>query len=250
MDHLTQLKALVAVAEEGSFSAAARTLATTQPSVSKGVAELETRLGTRLLHRTTRSLKLTEAGADYYKRVKHMLDLWAAADADAAGEAAGIKGRLRINAPGLLAGRFVMPAIARFRERFRTVTVALAVDDRRVDPVQEDTDIAIRIGKLEDSTLLVRRVGSVRTGLYVSPDYMALQTERASPSAGLELELIRFSGQSASGRVTAPFADPAADEFSLAWSPSVTVSNGLQAREAAIGGAGVAVLPWFLTAAV
>lgn len=248
MDQLAQARAFVRVAEEGNFSAAARSLKTTQPSVSKAIAELEARLETRLLHRTTRSLKLTEPGAVYYRRMKQLLDLWASAETEAVGGGARLEGRIRINAPGVLTRGMMMPAVHGFRERFPSVVVELVVDDRRIDPVQDATDIAIRIGALSDSTLRVRRVGTVKTSFYTTSAYLGEKQGQSHATGIMELELISFPNQRASAPVDAKLAAFDSKHFAFLWSKTITVSNALQAREAALGSAGVAILPDFLAA--
>src|SRR5690606_29343460 len=111
MDRLAQIEAFIRVSEEGSFSAAARSLKTTQPSVSKAVADLEKKLGTRLLNRTTRTLSLTEAGAAYFRQMKRIVLLLDEANAEVQDGSEGLRGRIRVNAPGLLASKLALPAL-------------------------------------------------------------------------------------------------------------------------------------------
>ncbi|WMT91954.1 LysR family transcriptional regulator [Pelagibacterium sp. H642] len=249
MDRLAQIEAFIRVSEEGSFSAAARSLKTTQPSVSKAVADLEKKLGTRLLNRTTRTLSLTEAGIAYYRQMKRIVLLLDEANAEVQDGSEGLRGRIRVNAPGLLASNLALPALLAFQKQFSEVTFDLIMEDRRIDPVGEAADVTVRIGALADSTLRARRAGAASIGLYAAPEYLARRLEIASQAGDTAgLGLLRYSGQKEGPLLTAVLQDTAGYSYSLEWSRTVTVSNGLLAREAALQGAGVAIIPRFLAA--
>lgn len=249
MDRLGQIEAFIRVAEEGSFSAAARSLKTTQPSISKAVADLERGLKTRLLHRTTRMLSLTEAGAAYYDRMKRVVDLLDEANSEAFGAHEGLRGRIRVNAPALLAGSLVVPAALAFQTHHPNVSFDITVEDRRVDPVEEGADVAVRVGALSDSTLRVKRAGRAKLGIYCAPEYLARR--------GLVIEHVgdfadcQFIGYSDRSRTVPPpplLKDIEGRVHQPTWSPTLTVSNAFLAREAALGGAGIAILPRFFAA--
>lgn len=247
MDRLSQIEAFIRVSEEGSFSAAARSLKMTQPSVSKAIAELENKLGTRLLNRTTRTLSLTEAGTAYYRRAKRIVALFNEANIEAQDGSEGLRGRIRVNAPGLLVGILALPALLAFQENFPQVTFDLTMEDRRIDPVGEAADVIIRVGMLDDSTLRARRAGKAATGLYAAPEYLARRhnlAERADETA--RLGLLRISRQKRDTLYASTLRDPAGHSYSLEWCQTMTVSNGLLIREAALRGAGVAIIPRFL----
>ena len=226
----------IRVVEEGSFSGAARTLKTTQPSVSKAVADLEQQLKTRLLHRTTRTLSLTEAGAAYYERVRGLVDLLRAAENDAAPNQDTVRGRLRVNTSALLAGKLVLPAVVGFKRAHPSVAIEIAMDDRRIDLVEHATDVAVRVGSLSDSTLRVRRAGTAPSGLFASPAYLSRAGLTLAEASDFDrVDFIAYAGQktargTSEGQV------------------SLVVSNGLLAREACLAGMGVAVVPDFLVA--
>jgi DNA-binding transcriptional LysR family regulator len=237
MDRLARIEMFIRVVEEGSFSAAARSLKTTQPTVSKAVAELEQQLKTRLVHRTTRTLSPTEAGAAYYKRVKRLVDLLYEADNDAAPGQDVVRGRLRVNTSALLAGKLVMPAIAAFKLAHPSVAIEVEMDDRRIDLVEHATDVAVRVGSLSDSTLRVRRAGTASSGLFVSPAYLARTGLKLAEASDLaRVHFVRYAAQNTLAR--------GKSEGQV----SLTVSNGLLAREACLAGVGVAAVPDFLVA--
>ena len=150
MDQLAALRAFVAVAEAQSFSNAARALRIAKSAVSRQVSDLESDLGARLLHRTTRSLSLTEAGRAYFERAARIL-----ADLDDANRAVGElqaapRGRLRISAPMSFGFLHLMPALGDFMARYPEVVVDLAMNDRFVDLVDEGFDVAIQIATLPE----------------------------------------------------------------------------------------------------
>lgn len=237
VDRLARIEIFVRVVEEGSFSAAARALKTRQPSISKAVAELEKQLKTRLLHRTTRTLSPTEAGAAYYARVKRLVTLLQDADDHAVAGQASIRGRLRVNTSALLAGRLVMPTLLDFKALHPAVEIELAMDDRRIDLVEQATDVAVRIGALSNSTLKARRAGSAPIGMFASPKYLARVGKEAAEITGFTgLHFVRYAGQST--------ASPGLAEGHIA----ITVANGLLASEACVAGAGVAAIPLMLAA--
>ena len=201
MDRLARIEMFIRVVEEGSFSAAARSLKTTQPTVSKAVAELEQQLKTRLVHRTTRTLSPTEAGAAYYKRVKRLVDLLYEADNDAAPGQDVVRGRLRVNTSALLAGKLVMPAIAAFKLAHPSVAIEVEMDDRRIDLVEHATDVAVRVGSLSDSTLRVRRAGTASSGLFVSPAYLARRGLKLAEASDLaRVHFVRYAAQNTLAR--------------------------------------------------
>jgi DNA-binding transcriptional LysR family regulator len=166
------MQAFVAVADRGGFAPAARALALSPPAVTRAVAGLETRLGTRLLRRTTRSVQLTESGARFLLDCRRILaDLEEAEDA-AAGSHAAPRGALHITAPVLFGRLFVTPILADFLDRYPMVEAETLFLDRIVSLMDEGLDVAIRIGHLPDSSLTAVRVGSVRLVTFSTPEYL------------------------------------------------------------------------------
>ena len=171
MDRLDELAILVAVIETGSLTAAARRLRRSPPAVTRGLAALEDRAGVRLIERTTRRLAPTAAGRELADRARALLDGYDAAVLGAAG--APIGGLLRVTAPVQFGRRHVAAIVNGFLDAFPAVQVELVLNDRNLDLIEEGLDVAVRIGPLADSTMLVRRVGEVRRMVVASPDYLA-----------------------------------------------------------------------------
>lgn len=172
MDTLDQYRVFVRVAEMASFIKAAHALDLPRASVSAAVQQLEATLGTRLLHRTTRQVRVTPDGAQLLERVRLLL-----ADAEDIGQLfqAGqrkISGRLNVDVPSRIARRLVAPALPGFLSRYPRLQLALGSTDRVIDLVQEGVDCAVRIGALQDSTLVARPLGHIALINCASPDYL------------------------------------------------------------------------------
>ncbi|NRB01754.1 MAG: LysR family transcriptional regulator [Rhodobacteraceae bacterium] len=176
------LKTFVAVVEAGSFTAAADRAHMSKKLASKYVGELETRLGVQLLHRTTRSLSLTDAGHRFYGRAVRLLDDYEAMTADVRDADAGLEGVLRVSAPMSFGEMFVQPILAEFRAAHPGVTIDLRLNDRFVDLASEGFDLAVRIGQLEDSSLLARRLGTIELCVIASPAYLENKAVPDHPS--------------------------------------------------------------------
>jgi len=173
MNRLDSMSILVAVVDSGSLSAAARRLGMPLATVSRKVAELESHLKTRLIQRTTRQLSLTEAGASYVAACRRILDEIAEAERAATGEYASPKGELVVTAPVVFGRLHVVPVVAEFLAHYPEIDVSLMLTDRVVHLMEEQADVAVRIGELPDSTLMATRVGTVRRVVCASPAYLA-----------------------------------------------------------------------------
>jgi DNA-binding transcriptional LysR family regulator len=162
MDRMTSMETFVRVVESGSFSVAARYLRVGQPAVSKTVAQLEERLGVKLLSRSTRGLSTTEAGQSYYERAKRAIEEADEADLAARGAGAGLTGRLRICAAVTFASIHIIPRLPAFLAQHPDLELEVVLDDRNIDLVQDGIDVAFRMGTLADSALTARRIGRGR----------------------------------------------------------------------------------------
>lgn len=160
------------MAEQGGFAAAARALAMSPPAVTRAVSALEERIGTRLLVRTTRSVRLTESGARFVQDCRRILDELAEAEEAAVGSHAAPRGELRVTAPALFGRLFVTPILGDFLDRYPAVTCQAMFVDRIVNLIDEGQDIAIRIGNLPDSSLTAIRAGTVRRVVFATPSYL------------------------------------------------------------------------------
>lgn len=172
MDRFDALQAFARVVETGSFTKAARALELSNATVSQLVQQLEARLRVKLLHRTTRQVRVTVDGAAYYERVVRLLADLEAADASLADATGALQGRLRVDVPSPLARLVLVPALGGFHARFPDLELHLGASDRRVDVIGDDVDCVLRGGDLPDSTLVARRVGTLAMGIYAAPAYV------------------------------------------------------------------------------
>ena len=182
MDRYGAMEAFVRVLETGSFSAAARQLHIGQPAASKKVAELEERLGVRLLVRSTHGLAATEAGQHYYERAKRAIEEAEEADLAARGAGTGLTGRLRICAAVTFASRYVIPHLPGFLDQHPALEVDVIMDDRSIDLVEDGIDVALRMGSLQDSALTARKIADCPRMVVGTPDYFACAGEPSSPT--------------------------------------------------------------------
>jgi DNA-binding transcriptional LysR family regulator len=171
VDRLDELAIFVAIVDEGSLAAAGRKLRRSPPAVTRALAGLEERVATRLVERTTRRCRPTEAGRRLAEHARQLL----AGYGDAVGEAAAgsVRGVLRVTAPLVFGRRHVTPIVASFLDAYPGVRVELVLSDRNLDLIADGLDVALRIGLLADSSLVARRVGEVRRLLVASPSYLA-----------------------------------------------------------------------------
>jgi len=172
MDRFHSIQVFVKVADCGGFAAAARELAISPPTVSRAVAMLEDRLGTRLFVRTTRSVRLTESGERFLHDGRRILLELEEAEETAAGTHAAPRGELRITAPVLFGRIFVTPILGEFLDRYPLLEAQTLFVDRVVNLMDEGLDVAIRIGDLPDSSLTAVRVGQIRRVVCASPEYI------------------------------------------------------------------------------
>lgn len=193
MDHLTAMRVFVAVAEESGFAPAARRVGLSTPSVTRAVAGLEDRIGARLLHRTTRVVRLTEAGARYLGDCKRILHEIVEAEASAAGSHTEPQGELTVTAPVMFGRLHVAPLLFEFLEAHPRVTARLLLLDRIVDLLDEGMDVALRIGELPDSALRAVAVGTMRRVVCAAPDYLARRGVPHHPSDLERLDVVDFS---------------------------------------------------------
>lgn len=172
LDRVTGMQVFARVAALGSLSAAARALGMSQTMATKHMAALEDRLGTKLLHRTTRRLSLTEAGRNYLEAAERILADIEEADASAAVEMAEVRGTLRLNAPVSFGIREIAPLLPDLCALHPRLTIDLGLNDRYVDLIEEGWDLVIRIGSLKSSSLVARRLAPCPTVVCASPAYL------------------------------------------------------------------------------
>lgn len=182
MDRLAAMETFVGVIEAGSFSAAARRLNLGQPAVSKSVAQLEERLGTRLLLRSTRGLTPTDAGQRFYEHAKRAIEEADEAEQAARDSSEGLTGRLRVSAAVTFARLHILPALKTFMDRHPQLEIDIALDDRNIDLLEEGTDVALRMGALDDSSMTARRIGRSPRLVVGTPGYFALAGVPRAPA--------------------------------------------------------------------
>lgn len=181
MDTLELIRTFREVAQRGSFAAAARTLELSRPNVSKYVAELESRVGVRLLNRTTRTVSLTDAGSLLLERSTPLMEMIDETRAELQGRALVPSGRLRLTAPHGLAQTELPQLLGDFMRHYPAVTLSLNLDNRTVDLVDEGVDLALRVGRIGDENLIVRKLRQVPFVVAASPGYWASRGQPRHP---------------------------------------------------------------------
>jgi len=239
VDRFHQLQVYVAVAEEEGFAAAARRLQLSPPAVTRAVAALEDILGVKLLDRTTRCVRVTEAGRRYLEDARQILAGMKAADEAAAGINAEPRGHLAVTAPVLFGRLFVMPGIIAYLERFPAMAVDAIFLDRPVNLLEEGLDVGVRIGELADSSMRALRVGGVRHVLVAAPAYLQ---RYGSPRVPADLREHTLIAPTAGGfGVGWRFAEAAGDHL-LKINARLKVTSNDAAITAALAGFGIARL--------
>ena len=246
MDRLAALESFARVAETGSFSAAARELNLSKSLVSRQVSALEAELGARLIARTTRSLTLTEAGRSYYEQVARILTQMEEADLSVSQLQATPRGKLRVSAPMSFSVLRLAPALPDFLALYPEIEVDIVLNDRRVDLLGDGFDLAIRIGKLADSSLIARKLSEVKRYVCGSPDYLA---RRGTPKVPADLKRHECLCYSNADFLTEwRFADLDGRPLSVEVKGRMHANNGDLLRAAAMRGLGLIELPDFLVA--
>jgi DNA-binding transcriptional LysR family regulator len=245
MTHLFEMETFLVVVDEGSFTAAAVRLGVTKSYASKLVARLEDRLGARLLQRTTRQLKLTEVGRAYYERCSEAMRALSQAEAEATELQTSPQGRLRLSLPSPFAIGHLAAPLAEFKARYPALTVEAVLADRKVDILAEGFDLAVRIGELQDSTLIARRIATVDRTVCASPSYLR---QRGTPQTPAELSahdclLYAYHAVPSIWRLVGP-----SEEISVEVSGRMVSNHGEMLVEAAAQGLGLVFVPLFLTA--
>ncbi|WP_339892454.1 LysR family transcriptional regulator [Neptuniibacter pectenicola] len=193
MDKLETMRVFVEVAECQSFVGASRKLDLSPPTVTRSIAQLEHTLGVRLFNRTTRNIRLTDAGARFFTDAKRILDDIAQAEAAASGSYATPKGALSVTAPVLFGQKYIAPILTEYLRKNSEVEVRAAFYDRVSNILDEGLDVAIRIGHLKDSSMFATQVGSIQRILCASPEYLEKNGTPESPADLAKHEIILAS---------------------------------------------------------
>lgn len=246
MDKLGDMAAYVRVVEAKTYTAAAERLGWSKSVVSRRIAELEERLGARLLNRSTRRLSLTEAGAAFYERCVRILADVEETEAAVASLHAEPRGLLRVNAPMSFGMLHLAPAVAAFLERWPEVDVDLSLNDRFVDLIDEGYDLAVRIGTLADSALIARRLAPCRRVVCAAPSYLARHGEPQRPEDLARHDCFLYTNAPAAEQWKLTGRD--GTEHVVRVGGRLRVNNGDVLRAIAEAGLGIIVLPTFIVA--
>jgi DNA-binding transcriptional LysR family regulator len=244
LDRFTSIQVFARIAGLGSLSGAARSLGMSQTMATKHMAALEDRLGVKLLHRTTRKVTLTEAGRRYLESTERLLGELEEADAAASAERVEVTGTLRVNAPVSFGVREIAPLLATFSRMHPALAVDLGLNDRVVDLVEEGWDVAIRIGRIDDQTLIARKLARCRLMVAASPAYLR---ERGVPRT-----LADLSAHNCLGYTLSSALGPHRWQFGNDGDVDVPIRGDLRANNgdalvaAAVAGQGLVYEPTFL----
>ncbi|MGB6009351.1 LysR substrate-binding domain-containing protein [Castellaniella sp.] len=240
---LDEMQALIAVVDTGAISRAAEHLGLTVSAVSRTLSRLEEKLDTTLLQRTTRRLELTEEGAVFLERAREIVASVEDAEENLSTRREQPVGRLRVDAatPFMLHG--VVPLVAGYRARYPQVNLELTSNDGLIDLLEQRTDVAIRIGRLKDSTLHARFIGSCRLRVLAAPGYLE-RHGRPRNIADLAHHVLLGFTQPA---VLNEWPLPARDDMPLRITPTIAASSGETLRQLALDGAGIVCLSDFMT---
>ncbi len=236
MDRFRLMSVFVAVAEEEGFAAGARRLQISPPAATRAIAELEKRLNVKLLKRTTRYVRATEAGQRYLEDARRILAQVNAADAAAAGINSAPQGTITITAPVLFGRMFVIPGIVEYLQRYPGTEVTAQFLDRNVNLLEEGIDVGVRIGELPDSSMRALRVGSVSVVLCASPDYLKRRGIPQRPDDLLEHTII---SSSAGNNAVAWRFDSHSGIREQRIKPRLNVNSNDSAIQAAVSGLGI-----------
>jgi len=237
MDRLEAMAVLLAVAEAGSMSAASRKLRTPLATVSRKISELEAHLNARLLMRSNRSVVLTDAGRDFVAAARRILKDVTEAERDASGDSRELRGELVLSAPIALGRACLLPVVAQFLADHPSMDVRLMLADRRVNMIEDKIDVSLRVGDLDDLSLVARKVGTVRRVVCASPSYLARRGTPRTPGELQDHDCVTFentlSAQSWTFRT-------GKTEKSFPIHSRLIVSTAEAAADAAVAGLGLA----------
>lgn len=244
LDPLAGVSVFMALAEALNFGAVAARLGMSRATVSAQVSDLEARLGVRLFHRSTRAVRLTEAGEAYRAALGGVVGQAAQAEQVALSYQQEAVGRIRLSAPDELCDRFVVPALAEFLGDQPGVAIEIDSSSRRVDLVKDGFDLAIRATLTVEPSLIVRRLGTSRGGLTASPAYLKRRGVPKTPDDLAEHDKVHHSGLR-SGNLW--IMKKGSVERRIPVAAHVMVNAGVTLRDAAVMGLGIAYLPEFIT---
>jgi len=245
MDRFDAMLAFTRVVELASFTKAALSLNLPKTTISAQVLALESRLRVKLLNRTTRHVSVTTDGAAYYERAVRLLHELEEAESSLSQATVNPKGRLRVDVPGSIGRRIIVPALADFFGRYPEIELEIGCNDRPVDLLEEGVDCVIRGGELQDSTLVARRVGSLKFLTCASPAYLEKHGMPQTP-ADIERHFGVHYFSSKTGKIFEFDFSKDGMETTVSGMKRVVLNDGDSCLAAALAGAGIAQLPTFM----
>jgi len=244
MDRITGVQLFARIVETGSFSKASSDLGITQPTATKHVAALEAKLGARLLNRNTRGVSATEIGALYYEKCKAIQRELDEADSLATLLQSKVGGQLRISTSVAFGRRVATPLALRFMREHPEISIDLSFDDRYVNLVEQGVDVALRMGRLADSALGARYLGTNPWLTAAAPDYLARRGAPAGPEDLAAHDCLVYSSVQGDDRWV--FAGPNGEENVVPVRGPLRSNNLSAVLSACRAGMGLAVLPWYV----
>jgi len=244
MDTLDGMRTIVAAVETGSFTAAGERQGISKALVSKYVGEVESRLGVRLFNRSTRRLSLTEEGRRYYDQAVPLLEEFSVMVDNVTGAQSSPRGLLRVSMPQTFGEMSLSPLIPKFLKTYPDLSLDLQLSDRMIDMLEEGIDVVIRIGGVDDSSLIARHIKTLPLTLCASPEYIAQQGEPLNAEDITQHTCIIDSNFRIGKQW--PIVDPEGQTTSIEVSSKVAVNSPRAVKEIAIAGGGIGMIPRFI----
>ena len=244
MDRLSEMQSFISVVDQGGFTDAARAIGVSKSVVSKNISALEARLGARLLNRTTRRVNPTEIGLAYYDRASAVISKAQEADEMVTAMQTDPRGTLRVSAPVNFGSSHIAPAVGDFLHQYPDVQINMVLDDSFVELVADGYDLAIRIGRMDDSSLKARKLGETRPLLVASPGYLEKHGTPLDLDALSDHHLLHYTNLSTGNFWRLRTKSGATRDIRVGG--RFTANNGAALRRGAEAGLGIAMLPSFI----
>ena len=243
MGQLENMQVFVRIVEAGSITKAAEQLNLAKSAVSKRLGDLETRLGSKLINRTTRTSSLTDAGNQYYQRVKLLIGEVDSLNGDMACKTQVLSGSLRLAVPLSFGISHLTPAIDAFMRQHPELHIEIDFSDRKVDIIEGGYDLAFRIGSLPDSGLQARKITPIKHAICASPSYLKRQGIPTTPKELATHKIVKYGNWPLAGM---PLLDSTGQQYLVNMDACLTANNGDAMKQIALSGHGIVMLPTFI----
>ena len=243
MGQLENMQVFVRIVEAGSITKAAEQLNLAKSAVSKRLGDLETRLGSKLINRTTRTSSLTDAGNQYYQRVKLLIGEVDSLNGDMACKTQVLSGSLRLAVPLSFGISHLTPAIDVFMRQHPDLHIEIDFSDRKVDIIEGGYDLAFRIGSLPDSGLQARKITPIKHAICASPSYLKRQGMPTTPKELATHKIVKYGNWPLAGM---PLLDSKGQQHLVNMDACLTANNGDAMKQIALSGHGIVMLPTFI----